>query len=223
MAVDEAAPKPPGRVARLKTRAQTAKTDGTDLLERTRRRLPIVDLGSAMFQHDVAIGGGLMSAALAFRLFLFQVPLALLTVGLLSVWSSISPGGPIGLGDDLGASGALTDSVSHALSDAQHAMWFAIAVGLFGVIYAGRNLVRSLVQIRARAWGLSGATKVRPALQAAAGGSILLVVTLMGIHARLRDRLGLLATPLLFASTLVTYSAAFVLIAWFLPRATKRW
>ena len=52
-----------------------------DLRERFGDR-PVVDLGLRIYQRDREAAGGVVGAAVAFRLFLFFVPLLLMVVGL---------------------------------------------------------------------------------------------------------------------------------------------
>src|SRR5262245_38728362 len=92
---------------------------------------PVVDLGLAIYQRDREAAGGVVGAAVAFRMFLFFVPLLLVVigiVGLLSRWIDAAD-----ISQQLGVSGGLAAQISTALSQPDASRWGPPIVGLAGV------------------------------------------------------------------------------------------
>ena len=59
-----------------------------------RARHTVVDLGFTLVERDSAIGGGLLAGALAYRLFVFLLPTALLLVSGLGLYAGYADKSP---------------------------------------------------------------------------------------------------------------------------------
>ena len=107
-----------------------------------------------------------MGSAIAFRLFLFFVPLLLLVVGIAGFVSGFVTAGTVSR--TAGIYGSLGAEISGAFHQPGFTRWFAVLFGLFGVVTAGRSLSRVLRAASAAAWRLplSGS---RASLRAAGG------------------------------------------------------
>ena len=107
-----------------------------------------------------------MGSAIAFRLFLFFVPLLLLVVGIAGFVSGFVTVGTVS--STAGIYGSLGAEISGAFHQPGFTRWFAVLFGLFGVVTAGRSLSRVLRAASAAAWRLplSGS---RASLRAAGG------------------------------------------------------
>jgi len=87
-------------------------------IESTRRRLEearpnsgIIDTVFRAFERDTATGGGVLSAAVAFRIFLFLVPFVFFFVVGLGFASDATNGNPNGLGNSVGITGLVASAV----------------------------------------------------------------------------------------------------------------
>ncbi len=139
---------PPGRIARLRTRAERA----ADHYEQLAQRRPVLGLPLAFLARYTARQGILLASAIAFRLFLALMPLALLIAG-------IAAGASNGSGSDLtaatkvaGVTGAASQEIVKVVSSGQRSWWIAVIIGGFGFLWAMRTLTRSLISANAHAW-----------------------------------------------------------------------
>jgi uncharacterized BrkB/YihY/UPF0761 family membrane protein len=219
--VDATRPEPPedrgagSRVAAVRARAETLAREGAERVQEARRRSPLVARAFDVVDRDAERFGGLFAGALAYRLFLWLVPFALLLVGLLGAVTEADDGASASVAEDFGLHGALADSLREGAS--QRGWWVAIIIGLFGMLWAGVSASKALRLSHAAAWGLPRGrpgSPVRGTLGFAAGVLALLGATL--VAARLREvqgALGLVASLLV----LVIFVAVWMAVSSHLP------
>ena len=104
--------------------------------------LPGVDVVLGIFRRDRQAAGAVMSSALAFRLFLFFMPLLLLTIGVAGFASDIFDARSAN--QAAGLSGGLAKQVSTAFHQSGLTRWVAVLLGVWGVLVAGRSLSLTL-------------------------------------------------------------------------------
>jgi uncharacterized BrkB/YihY/UPF0761 family membrane protein len=183
------------------------------------RDLPVVDVVFGTFQRDRRVAGSVLSSALAFRLFLFFLPLLLLTIGVAGFASDVVDAHSAN--QTAGISGGLAKQVSGAFHQPGLTRWVAVLLGLFGVLVAGRSLSRVLYAASAAAWGLPAGSHAR--LRAV--GAIAGLVCTMGVIAilinRVRESLGIGLAGASFVPALLIYAIAWLGVSLFLPRATE--
>ncbi len=160
-----------------------------------------------------------MGSAIAFRLFLFFVPLLLLVVGIAGFASGFV--NARAASKTAGIYGALGVQISEAFHQPGYTRWFAVLFGLFGVLTAGRSLSRVLHVASAAAWRLplSGS---RASLRTAGvvAGLICGIAVIAILVNRVREDLGLGLAGLTFVPALVIYGLAWLGVSMMLPRAT---
>ena len=184
------------RIATVKAAGQQGMEDAQRWAEGQRDRSRLVARGFDIAERDRRRLGGLLAGALAYRLFLWLLPAALLLVGLMGAVTGLEDDAIETASGDVGLNGTLTD----VLKDAAHqsGWWFAIVIGLFGALYAGIGAVRALRVIHAAAWAIRPERMLRPLHASAALLLVsygLLILSLMAGWARERSALGgLLAT-----------------------------
>jgi uncharacterized BrkB/YihY/UPF0761 family membrane protein len=120
-----------------------------------------------------------------------------------------------------GFSGSLAKEVGAAFHQPGLTRSFAVLLGLFGVLVAGRSLSRVLYAASVAAWGApSGNRAPLRAVGAVAG-----LVTTMGVIAilisRVRESLGLGVASASFIPALLIYAIAWLGVSLFLPRVTR--
>jgi uncharacterized BrkB/YihY/UPF0761 family membrane protein len=183
------------------------------------RGLPVVDVVFGTFQRDRQVAGTVLGSALAFRLFLFFLPLLLLTIGVAGFASDVVDARSAN--QTAGISGGLAKQVSGAFHQPGLTRWVAVLLGLFGVLVAGRSLSRVLYAASAAAWGLPAGSHAR--LRAV--GAIAGLVCTMGVIAilinRVRESLGIGLAGASFVPALLIYAIAWLGVSLFLPRATE--
>jgi uncharacterized BrkB/YihY/UPF0761 family membrane protein len=159
-----------------------------------------------------------MSSALAFRLFLFFLPLLLLTIGVAGFASEVVDARSVNRA--AGISGGLAKEVSTAFHESGLTRWVAVLLGVWGVLVAGRSLSRVLYAASAAAWGLPVGNPARfRAVGAVAGlvGTIGLIAILID---RIRESLGLGVASISFVPALLVYALAWLGVSMLLPRVT---
>jgi uncharacterized BrkB/YihY/UPF0761 family membrane protein len=180
-----------------------------------------VDLGFTLFERDRAVLGPLLSGALAFRLFLWLVPFALMVLAISGIIAGDSGGDEVS--DALGFGGTLSDAISESSTQSSIGKWSALIIGVGGTLWAGTSVTRALRALHAFVWGvrrprghlLQGSLTVLGVVIAT------LVATELAALAR-RDSAasGLIVTLLAFFGFFAIWLAA----SWLLPhgRATLR-
>ncbi|HET6953928.1 MAG TPA: YhjD/YihY/BrkB family envelope integrity protein [Acidimicrobiales bacterium] len=207
-----------GLVARGRRRLTDGQERATGVLARHEHR-PLVEVALRIHRRDREAAGTVVGSAVAFRLFLFFVPLLLFLVGLLGIVARwVDP-------DDVqhrtGVTGSLADQIDAALSQPGSSRWIATILGLSGMATAGRSLSKVMVSASCLAWRLP--VRTRPPMRIV--GGIVGLVAGIGLVAvivnRIRADLGLAATGLSFLAVVVVYGLAWVALSMMLPRATN--
>lgn len=119
-------------------------------LDRARSRVPVLDAAVDVVEQDADIGGGILAGALAYRLFLFMLPLGFLFVAILGLGARITGSTPRTVGRDLGFVGIVTHEVA-ATADNSSSVWVA-ATAVVVVGYATTVLYRAVRVVHALAW-----------------------------------------------------------------------
>jgi uncharacterized BrkB/YihY/UPF0761 family membrane protein len=191
------------------------------LTERFRRYedKPLVDVGLRIYQRDRTINGTVVGSAIAFRLFLFFVPLLLFLVGIAGFVSNTVD--PDDVNDEAGLTGSLAAQIDSALSQPTQTRWVAVLVGLSGVVTAGYSLSKVMVASSALAWHLDQRPKASPRIVGAIVGLITGVGLIALIVNRIRRDLGLGVASVSFLAAFLVYVVAWLLVSTMLPRATK--
>ena len=207
-----------GLIDRSKQRASAWRTRAEQLFERHRDR-PLVDLGLRLYERDRGAAGTVVSSAVAFRLFLFFVPLLLFGVGVLGFLS----GHLVDRTDvsSAGITGGVASQINSALSQPNATRWIAIIIGFFGIITTGRTLTKTLAAASCLAWRLP----VRPKASMRATGAIVGLIVGVGLVSvlvnRIRAELGIAVAGVSFIVALAFYAVAWLLMLLTLPKATN--
>lgn len=195
--LDELASRPVGN-SRI-DRARTRVVDTVERLTTWGPLGPIAEVGWQVWRRDRMIAGSVLAAALAYRIFIWLLPLALVLVAGLGLFGASDPNAV----KDLGVSGFVASSVSDT---AHSGSWIGrVALVISGTVvflYETYILLRTLRAISAFAWRFPVSPMRRPARQVLIflGLSLALVVGLS-----LTNRIaGALAFPLGLAAALVS-------------------
>lgn len=175
-----------------------------------------------MVDHDAEVGGSIMAGALAYRLFIWLLPLALVAVAGLGIASSAASRSPESAARSAGLAGLVSSSVAAAADSP--ARWYALLIGIPILIYATRSLLRALVVTHRLIWMDLRGTAPKPTI----GATLRLLGALVGFFvisalasaARAWSPgsgvLVILLIPLPFA-------ALWLLVSVRLPHRTARW
>jgi uncharacterized BrkB/YihY/UPF0761 family membrane protein len=168
----------------------------------------VIDAGFQVVSRDRLLAGGLLASAVAFRVFLWIVPLAVVFVSVFGFYSAADPSEAADLADDLGVTAFITGSVSQALQASGRGRWLALTVGLIALAWASRSLAVSLRAVHALAWEIRPVPPIiwtAPAV-VAVSGLMAGIASVFPMVSWLRDRslgfglIGMGASILLFAA-----------------------
>ena len=181
------------RLAALQLRAEHV----AERAQAERSRHSSLDALFEMIDRDSEVGGGIMAGALAYRLFIWLLPLALVAVAGLGIASTADSSSPESLAKSAGLAGLVSGSVASAADSS--ARWYALRVGIPILLYATRSVLRTLIVAHRLVWTDLRARAPRPTLKASVrllGILIaLLVVSVLAAAARRTSGpLGVLAT-----------------------------
>ncbi len=180
---------------------------------------PLVDVGLRIYRRDRDISGTVAGSAIAFRLFLFFVPLLLFVVGISGFVSHLIDADDVN--EDAGLTGNLAAQIETALSQPTQTRWVAVALGLFGTLSAGYSLSKVMVAASVAGWQLPIRPKASPKLIGALVGLISGVGLIAVIINRIRADRGVGVASVSFLAAFVIYLVAWLVVMMILPRTTN--
>ena len=222
---DDPSPPPTTRRARVEARLEAARAL-RDRIEATvddrRRGRGPVDALAEIVDRDLEVGGGIMAGALAYRLFVWLLPLALVVVGGLGLVSEAASSSPSDAASSFGVSGLVSSSVANAARSG--ARVYALLIGVPLLMIATRSVLRTLIVTHRLAWTDLRSRTRKPTWGASARLLVALVAyfVIAGVSHRAEPLLGpggFLLTILL----MVPYAALWLAVAAELPRRDAPW
>ena len=214
------------RTQRARAQADQLKRRADATMQGLEARRPAnrwIDAAFSTFERDVTSGGGVLAAALAFRLFIFMVPFVFVVVTAFPFLGDATDKSSKEIADDFGMAGLVASAVKNADSLSTWSRLSLLVVGLFGLILASRSLVRVLRITHGLAWH----ARV-PKLQKPTRAALVLIVSILGIVVfsslthKLQDRIGIIGLlPLLLGG--VVFAAIWTFVQYYLPRADVPW
>ena len=113
---DEQAASDAGRIARARRSAAELETRARKEFDRAREQHATVRLAVQAFESDRRRAGGLLAGGLAYRIFLWQIPLALFLVSAFGLATELSGDDPADLARKTGMTAALAGAISQAVA-----------------------------------------------------------------------------------------------------------
>ena len=129
--LDETKPSSKSRVREIRERARRYQARAEEM----RGSHGSVDVLYVIADRDSEIGGGLMAGALAYRIFIWMLPFALVLIGGIGVAASVSES-PSAAVRSLGMTGIVASSVAEASRESSR--WYALIIGIPVLAYATR-------------------------------------------------------------------------------------
>jgi uncharacterized BrkB/YihY/UPF0761 family membrane protein len=203
-----------------RSRAEAERLAERAQAERGRHRS--VDAVFEMVERDGEVAGGIIAAALAYRLFIWTLPLALVAVAGLGFAARASHESPEEAAEAVGLEGLITSSIANAANSPNR--WYALLIGIPILVWATRSLLRVLIGAHRLVWTDDRARGPRPKLVPTLRLlGLLLCFTIISTAASAvrawSTGPGVLATAL----ALVPYAALWILIAKQLPHRDAPW
>jgi membrane protein len=137
-----------GRIARFRARADRA----ADRYQTLAQERPLLGLPLAFIARYPARQGLLLASAVAFRLFLWLLPFALLIAGIGAGVAGENARTVESASKAAGIAGAASQEVVTALHDGHRSWWIAVIIGSFGVLWGARTTMRTLTLVHAHIW-----------------------------------------------------------------------
>ena len=216
---------PGSRRDRTRARAAAVQARARKVAERAeaeRGRHGSVDAVFEMADRDIEAGGGIIAGALAFRLFIWMLPMALVAVAGLGIASRAESESPERAAHSVGLGGLVSSSVAHASEG--KSWWYALLVGIPVLLIATRSVLRVLIGAHRLIWADVRAAAPRPKLGATARLLVLLVCFYafsgVGAYARAQNgSIGVIGTLVVS----IPYAGLWLLISVRLPHRSAGW
>jgi uncharacterized BrkB/YihY/UPF0761 family membrane protein len=146
----------PGRIRRSASQARQRVALGRTRLERElttrRQRSGMVDAGFLVQELDARVGGGILAGALAFRIFLFMVPLVYVIFTVLGTASAAASQDPAQLARDIGITGVLASAVVQAQDHSAWTLALLVAGAAVALFLTAGSLAKALYVVHWLIW-----------------------------------------------------------------------
>jgi membrane protein len=141
-----------GRIARARRSAEELEQRARTEFEHARERHASVRLVVQAFESDRRRAGGLLAGGLAYKVFLWQIPLVLFLVSAFGLAVDLAGDDPADIARQTGMTAALAAAIAKAVEDSGSARWWLMILGAFVTIWAGRGVYRGLRLVSELAW-----------------------------------------------------------------------
>jgi membrane protein len=214
----------------LRERYQSARARGDELttrardrFERERARRSWLETVWRSLLRMQRRGGPLLSGGLAYRIFLWELPMALVVIAVLGLFVDLGGFDVDQVAHSAGMSAALTATVAQAVTQTDSSAWWLLFVGLWLVLWTARSAVSALRLIHRIAWDQEELPKMRQ-LTAPLVFSGIMLVTVFGnlVSGRLAAH-GVVLTVLEWIAVIAITFAIVVFAMSLLPRAGRPW
>ncbi len=135
------------------------RQQAAERLDAERGRSWSVRAAITFYERDRRFAGGLLAGGLAFRIFLWLLPLALVAATTLGLYSDVFSESPATLAKESGMSAAVVASVEAAVAQTSKGRGLLLIFGIGLLLWLGRSLVRALKVVCHLAWGIEGSTR----------------------------------------------------------------
>jgi uncharacterized BrkB/YihY/UPF0761 family membrane protein len=216
---------PPSRRERTRQWAAEIRADAERLAARAqaeRGRHRSVDAVFEMADRDGEVGGGIIAGALAYRLFIWLLPFALVAVAGLGLAADAESESPQDAAQSLGLEGLVSNSIANAADSPNR--WYALLIGIPVLMWATRSVLRVLIGAHRLVWTDVRSTAPKPKLVP----TLLLLGVFLGfgvVSAAASAVRAWSAGPGLLATlvAVVPYAALWVLVSVRLPHRGAPW
>jgi uncharacterized BrkB/YihY/UPF0761 family membrane protein len=207
------------RIAALRLREQRFAARA----QAERRRHKSIDALFEMVDRDAEVGGGIMAGALAYRLFIWLLPLALVGIAGLGFASRAASESPTSAARSSGLGGIVSSSVASAASSS--ARWYALLIGIPILLFTTRGVLQALIVSHRLVWTDLRERAPTPSLRSTVRllGALVALLAISVLASALRHAYrsgGLLAT----LAAIAPYAGIWLVISERLPHrdATRR-
>jgi uncharacterized BrkB/YihY/UPF0761 family membrane protein len=136
-------------------RAQGAAGTMQRHAELLRQRRPAARVAFEAYEHDRQHAGALLAGGLAYRLFLWLLPVALVAVAVVSLTGHLSSISPEEVAHQSGLPAALAATIGRAANDTSRGAAPLLLVGLWALILAGKSVVKAFRVVAFVVWQIT--------------------------------------------------------------------
>jgi uncharacterized BrkB/YihY/UPF0761 family membrane protein len=206
-----------GRVERARQTAARTVERTVVTAEAARRRSRVVDLVWTASERDRRAVGSVLAGALAFRIFVYLLPLFLALLTLVGLVVGLDEDAPTSVAGGVGLSTYVVRSVATASQQAHSNLWFLVPLSAWAVYSAGGATARVLHAVHTVAWGLPP-RRMRGTAKAAGATFVgaLAALVAVGISQWVRHEspgLGLVAA----LAGIAPFTLLWLVVSWVLP------
>ena len=217
-AATEAATEPDTRWRRMQKQAQRARAD----IEARRAQSASIDSALQAVERDAQTGGGVLAAAVAFRLFMFLVPYAFVMITGFGLSSTAAGQAPEDAARVAGVGGLLASAVASTSTMSLANRLFALVVGGIALAFTARSLVTVLRVVNRLIWGVTRSGHPTAWAPLILIGYVTVLFGIIDLAAWMGSQsLGLRLVAILL--TIITSGGAWLLASMWLPREECRW
>jgi uncharacterized BrkB/YihY/UPF0761 family membrane protein len=211
------------RIRKLRRRVETARGEIESRASEIEARVPAAQATVRAYHHDRAVGGEIMAGAIAFRFFVFLLPLVLVLVSLLGIAADADSKGAGHVAKRAGIGGIAAKSVSDSAKLSQNGRWVALILGLIALYSTSIALVRAVRIAYALAWGTT-ATPMRKKWKSALFlfGVTIGALVLVSAISQFRENHRLVGLFMLLG-VVIAYAAGWLGISLLLPHRDAEW
>jgi uncharacterized BrkB/YihY/UPF0761 family membrane protein len=159
-----------GRVAEVRAYAKRV----ADRCEAARVQHKSVDAVYNVVDRDIEVGGVIMAGSLAYRLFIWLLPAALVAIGGIGIATYTGAESSESAANSLGLHGLVSHSVAEAVEGSSR--WYALLIGLPLLLWATRSLLKVLIVVHRLVWGDRRRLVPRPTVASTVRLLVLVVV-----------------------------------------------
>jgi len=206
------------RLKRLQERGQRARAD----IEARRAGSASIDSAFEAVERDAETGGGVLAAAVAFRLFMFLVPYAFVLITGFGLSSSAAGQVPADAAQSAGIGGLLASAVASTSTLSLFNRIAALVFGGIALAFTARSLVTVLWIVHRLIWGITRAGKPNPWSPLILVGFATVLFGIADLAAWLGSQSVWLRLVALLL-TVVSAGAAWLLASWWFPREQCPW
>jgi AbrB family looped-hinge helix DNA binding protein len=176
------------RLDSLRQRVSDVVDTATARADELRARSTVVDRVFGVLNRERLIATSVLSAFVAFRMFVFLIPFAYAVVAALGLYGSSQSGGTADFLGDVGLGGAVAANMARAMEASDRGRWLALIVGLGAALWASLGLAKSVYAVHVVAWRLPR-HRMRTTVAAVVApiGLILVAAVASGAAARLKS------------------------------------